>query len=62
MDWPCSDIDVLVCRVEDHMALETGNRALTRWIDAREAESAHAPHDRVASIEQRLGAIERRSE
>lgn len=51
-------IDVLLKRVEDRIALEQENRALMRRIDTREAESAHGAHDRFAAIEQRLGSIE----
>ena len=38
-------IDVLMARVEDRLALEAGNRTLLRRIDSR--ETAHAAHDRL---------------
>jgi DNA-binding NtrC family response regulator len=51
-------IDVLLTRVEDRLALEAENRALLRRMDTRGADTAHGAHDRLAAIEQRLGAIE----
>ena len=51
-------IDVLMPRVEDRLALEAENRTLLRRIDTREGETAHAAHDRFGVIEARLGAIE----
>jgi DNA-binding NtrC family response regulator len=51
-------IDVLLARVEDRVALEAENRALLRRIDTREAETVHGAHDRLGAIESRLGAIE----
>jgi two-component system NtrC family response regulator len=51
-------IDVLLARVEDRLALEAENRALLRRIDTRETESAHAGHDRLGALEARLAAIE----
>jgi DNA-binding NtrC family response regulator len=51
-------IDVLLARVEDRLALEAENRALLRRIDTRETESAHAGHDRLGALETRLAAIE----
>ena len=51
-------IDVLIARVEDPLALEAGNRTLLRRVDTREGETAHAAHDRFGAIEARLGAIE----
>ena len=47
-------IDVLLARVEDRLALEAENRALQRRIDTREAETAHAAQDRLGAIEARL--------
>jgi DNA-binding NtrC family response regulator len=51
-------IDVLLARVEDRVALEAENRALLRRIDTREVEIAHVAQDRLGAIEARLGAIE----
>jgi DNA-binding NtrC family response regulator len=51
-------IDVLLRRVQDRVALEEENRALMRRIDTRGVEPAHPAQDRLASIEQRLTAIE----
>lgn len=51
-------IDVLLARVEDRVALEAENRALQRRIDTRDAETAHVGQDRLGAIEARLGAIE----
>ena len=44
-------------RVEDRVALEAENRALLRRIDTREAERAHAAHDRLGAIEARLASM-----
>jgi DNA-binding NtrC family response regulator len=51
-------IDVLMARVEDRVALEEENRALLRRIGTRETETAHTAHDRLGGIESRLSAIE----
>ena len=51
-------IDVLLARVEDRVALEAENRAPQRRIDTRDAETAHVAQDRLGAIEARLGAIE----
>jgi DNA-binding NtrC family response regulator len=51
-------IDALLRRVEDRLALEEENRALMRRIDTRSAETAHGAHDRLAQIEARLASIE----
>ena len=51
-------IDVLLARVEDRLALESENRALLRRIGTREPEAAHGAHDRLGAIESRLAAIE----
>ena len=51
-------IDVLLARVEDRLALEAENRALLRRIDTRETETAHAAQDRLGALEARLSSIE----
>ena len=51
-------IDVLLARVEDRLALEAENRALLRRIDTRETETAHAAPDRLGALEARLSSIE----
>ncbi|MEO7270416.1 MAG: response regulator [Vicinamibacterales bacterium] len=51
-------IDVLLARVEDRLALEAENRALLRRIDTRETETAHSAQDRLGALEVRLAAIE----
>ena len=51
-------IDVLLARVEDRLALEAENRALLRRIDTRETETAHTATDRLGALEGRLASIE----
>jgi two-component system response regulator AtoC len=51
-------IDVLLARVEERLALEAENRALLRRIDTRETETAHAAQDRLGALEARLASIE----
>ena len=51
-------IDVLLDRVKERLALEAENRSLLRRLDTRDAETAHSAQDRLGGIEARLAAIE----
>jgi ActR/RegA family two-component response regulator len=50
-------IDVVMSRVEDRVALEEENRSPLRRIGTRKAERAHAAHDRLGAIQARLASM-----
>jgi DNA-binding NtrC family response regulator len=53
-------IDIVINRIRDRLALESENRQLARRISERESGAALSIADRLASIDARLEAIERR--
>jgi DNA-binding NtrC family response regulator len=54
-------LEILLARIRDRMALESENRDLTRQIDDDRPARGAAPsmHDRVRLLEDRIAALER---